>query len=181
MTLKRGSSHIIPVPCLTHLTFCWWCHNRLAMTSQWPDNCDANTWQVISNELDIDFMHGDIHGWSCKKKRFCFRSSLITSLAHYPVDAEQFDHEIEDTSLSTTLRIWYLPIGMKYAHGRFHFRHINIAVKYQMVFLQWIWHTGYTCSWCFVICFVSIDTKTASFDSFVYQKIFSVGGCGVGF
>ena len=36
------------------------------MTSQWPDNCDDNTWQVISNSLDIDFIHGDIHGRSCK-------------------------------------------------------------------------------------------------------------------
>ena len=68
MTLKRGSSHIIPVMCLTRFTLCWWRHNRLAMTSQWPDNCDANTWQVISNELDIDFIHGDIHGRSHKNK-----------------------------------------------------------------------------------------------------------------
>ena len=52
---------------LARLTFCWWRHNRLAMTSQWPDNCDANTWQVISNSLNIDFIHGDIHGRSCKK------------------------------------------------------------------------------------------------------------------
>ena len=37
------------------------------MTSQWSDNCDANTWQVISNLLDIDFIHCDIHGRSCKK------------------------------------------------------------------------------------------------------------------
>ena len=40
------------------------------MTSQWPDNCDANTWQVISNSLDIDFIHGDIHGRSCKKDMY---------------------------------------------------------------------------------------------------------------
>ena len=39
------------------------------MTSQWPDNCDANTWQVISNSLDIDFIHGDIHDPSCKNVR----------------------------------------------------------------------------------------------------------------
>ena len=30
------------------------------MTSQWPDNCYASTWKVISNSLDIDFIHGDI-------------------------------------------------------------------------------------------------------------------------
>ena len=48
------------------LESCWWRHNRLAITSQWPDNCDASTWQVISNSLDIDFIHSDIHGRSCK-------------------------------------------------------------------------------------------------------------------
>ena len=37
------------------------------MTSQWPDNCDAVTWIMISNSLDIDFIYGDIHGRSCKK------------------------------------------------------------------------------------------------------------------
>ena len=31
--------------------------------------CDAVTWQVISNSLDIDFIHGDIHGRSCKKEQ----------------------------------------------------------------------------------------------------------------
>ena len=49
----------------TRFTFCWWLHNRLLMTSQWPVNCDASMWQVISNLLDIDFIHGDIHGRSC--------------------------------------------------------------------------------------------------------------------
>ena len=58
-------------PCLTRslyvlLMTSQMTHNRLAMTSQWPDNYDANTWQVISNSLDIDFIHYDIHGRSCK-------------------------------------------------------------------------------------------------------------------
>ena len=52
---------------LAQFSFCWWRHNRLLMTSQWPDNCDAVMWIVISNLLDIDFIHGDIHGRSCKK------------------------------------------------------------------------------------------------------------------
>ena len=39
----------------------------LQMTSQSPDNCDASTWKVISNSLDTGYIHGDIHGWSCKK------------------------------------------------------------------------------------------------------------------
>ena len=34
---------------LARFSFCWWRHNRLFMTSQWPDSCDAITWIVISN------------------------------------------------------------------------------------------------------------------------------------
>ena len=52
---------------LARFFFCWWRHNRLLMTSQWPDNGDAITRIMISNSLDIDFIHGDIHGGSCKK------------------------------------------------------------------------------------------------------------------
>ena len=37
---------------------CLWCRN---------DNCDAISWKVISKTLDIDFVHGDIHGRPCKK------------------------------------------------------------------------------------------------------------------
>ena len=55
---------------LARFSFCWWRHNGLLMTSQWPNNCDAITWIVISNSLDIDFIHGDIHGRSCKKLGF---------------------------------------------------------------------------------------------------------------
>ena len=67
MTLNTRIFTHRPRVSLARFTFCWWRHNRLAMTSQWPDNCDANTWQVISNSLDIDFIRGDIHGRSCKK------------------------------------------------------------------------------------------------------------------
>ena len=56
--------------CLTPLVFCLWRHNRLLMTSQWADICDVNTWIMISNSLDINYIHGDIHGWSCKKSNF---------------------------------------------------------------------------------------------------------------
>ena len=51
---------------LARFSFCYWRHNRLLMMSQWPDNCDAIAWIVIFNSLDIDLIHGDIHGWSCK-------------------------------------------------------------------------------------------------------------------
>ena len=37
------------------------------MTSQWPYKCDVITWIVIFHSSDIDFIHGDIHGRSCKK------------------------------------------------------------------------------------------------------------------
>ena len=50
------------------------------MTSQWPDNCDAITWKVISNSLDIDFIHGDIHGRSCKNLSYFIVRSTMKSL-----------------------------------------------------------------------------------------------------
>ena len=62
MTLKTRIFTHHPHVSLARLTFCWWRHNRLAMTSRWQDHCDTNTWQVISNSFDIDFIHGDIHG-----------------------------------------------------------------------------------------------------------------------
>ena len=42
-------------PCVSHaqFSFCWWHHNLLLMTSQWPDNCDAITWIVISNSWPV--------------------------------------------------------------------------------------------------------------------------------
>ena len=63
---KTIFTHRTRVP-LVRFSFCWWRHNRLLMTSQWPDNCDAITWTVISNLLDIDFIHGVINSQSCKK------------------------------------------------------------------------------------------------------------------
>ena len=57
----------LPRVSLARFSFCWWRHNRLLMTSQWPGNYDAITWIAICNSLDIDFIHGDIHDRSCKK------------------------------------------------------------------------------------------------------------------
>ena len=58
---KRRSSHIDSASQLLLLRFvdhvliyCWWCHKAIT----WPDNCDASTWKVISDSLDIDFIHG---------------------------------------------------------------------------------------------------------------------------
>ena len=56
MTLKVRIFTHHPHVSLARFTFCWWRHNRLVVTSQWPDNCDENTWQVISNSLDIDLI-----------------------------------------------------------------------------------------------------------------------------
>ena len=67
MTIKTTIFTHRPRVSLARFSFCWWRHNRLLMTSQWPDNCDTITWIVISNSLDIEFIYGDIHGRSCKK------------------------------------------------------------------------------------------------------------------
>ena len=68
---------------LAQSSFRWWRQNQLLMTSQWSDNCDAISWKVISNSLDINFIHGDIHGRSCKKHEYdivisvrCVKSSI---------------------------------------------------------------------------------------------------------
>ena len=66
MTTKTTIFTHRPRVSLALFTFCWWHHNRLLMASQWPDHCDAIKWIMISNSLNIDFIHGDIHGWSCK-------------------------------------------------------------------------------------------------------------------
>ena len=55
---------------LAQFTFCWWCHNLLLMMSQWPDNYDVITWIVLSNLLDIDFIHVYFHSRSCKKMNY---------------------------------------------------------------------------------------------------------------
>ena len=75
MTLKTRIFTHHPRVSLTRFTFCWWCHNQLAM-SQWLDNCNANMWQVISNSFDINFIHSDIHGRSCKNENYI---SIISS------------------------------------------------------------------------------------------------------
>ena len=56
MTLKTRIFTNHPRVLLARFTLCWWRHNRLLMTSQWPDNCDAITWIVISYSLKINFL-----------------------------------------------------------------------------------------------------------------------------
>ena len=51
-------------------TFYWWHHNRLLMTSQWPDSYDASTWHMISNSIDIGFIYANIHDQSRKRLTF---------------------------------------------------------------------------------------------------------------
>ena len=67
MTIKATIFTHHPRVSFARFLFRWWRHNRLLMTSQWPDNCEATTWIMITNSLAIDFIHGDIHGRSCKK------------------------------------------------------------------------------------------------------------------
>ena len=75
-------SHSLALCSADDVTIDWrWRH------AQWSDNCDANTWQVISNSLDIDFIHGDIDCQSCKKlwilhSCVCVRSE-IGALVHH--------------------------------------------------------------------------------------------------
>ena len=58
MAIKTTILHIEPVPLSLGL--------RAA---------DDVTWKAISNEFDIDFIHGDIHGWSCKNVYFIIQQT----------------------------------------------------------------------------------------------------------
>ena len=51
MTLKKTIFTHRPPVSFARFTFYWWLHNRLLMTSQRPDNCDASPRKVISNPL----------------------------------------------------------------------------------------------------------------------------------
>ena len=64
---------------LAQSLFCWWRHNRLLMTAQWPDNCDAITWIVICDSLDIDFIHCDIRANVQTEMRFGVAQLLFTT------------------------------------------------------------------------------------------------------
>ena len=75
----KNNDRYTPSP--RHFSFCWWRHNQLLMTSQWPHNCDTITWIMVSNSLDIDFIYGDIHGRSCKKNNYVY-FKLLKLLVH---------------------------------------------------------------------------------------------------
>ena len=109
MTIKMTIlTHRPSVP-LTRFSFCWWRHNRLLMTPQWPDICDAITWMVMSNSLDIDFIHGDIHSRSCKKI-FFFPFSEMLKVTHNSKNGFQSLVKTEPRSESTSMKFsWSVP------------------------------------------------------------------------
>ena len=97
MTIKTMVFTHQPHVSFARFSFCWWRHDRLPVTSQWPEYYDTISCIMISNSLDIDFINGDIHSWSCNNKRKykshrCHRQNFpnwmlrllckITSLAH---------------------------------------------------------------------------------------------------
>ena len=75
----------------------------LLMTSQWPDNSDVITWILISNSLDIDFIHSNIHGRSCKKNWTLFLGKK--TIPHHVSSGfpSQRASKVESVSMS-----WYL-------------------------------------------------------------------------
>ena len=98
--------------------FCWWRHNRLLMTSLLPDNCDATTWQVISNSLDIDFIHGDIHDRSCKENLFYTISA---------VDAAMTQGVAASSTIVSISMSWYTPV----------------SAEHQSVIIYHLWNNGH--------------------------------------
>ena len=77
---------------LARFSFCWWSHNRLLMRSQWPDDCDAIAWIMISNSLDIDYIHGDIHGQCKNVKHLCvyFMTYTVQIIDYWHLGQRQF-------------------------------------------------------------------------------------------
>ena len=84
MTIKPTTFIHLPRVSLARFSFCWCRHNWLLMTSHWPDNYDAISWIVISNSLDIDFIHGDIQGQSCKTFVYVFVYVWATEFPSIP-------------------------------------------------------------------------------------------------
>ena len=65
MTIKTTNFTHRPCALLARFSFCWWRHNRLLLTSQWPDNCDAITWIVISNSFTVILTTGRVKTNNC--------------------------------------------------------------------------------------------------------------------
>ena len=59
MTIKTMIFTHWPRVSLARFTFCWWRHNWLPMTSQWPDQCGAITWIMhnVIGQYNSYFFH----------------------------------------------------------------------------------------------------------------------------
>ena len=71
-------------PCvsLARFSFCWWRQKSIADDVTMTRQFDAITWIVISNLLNIDFIHGNIHDRSCKKHVCCEDSGIFLKNAY---------------------------------------------------------------------------------------------------
>ena len=94
----------------SQFSLCWWRHNRLLMTSQLPVNCDAITRIVISNSLDIDFIHGDIHDRSCKKRTYL---NIRQDCCHRNMYWSRNLLVVTETAIDR--KIWYHRVFLKWA------------------------------------------------------------------
>ena len=99
MTVKTTIFTHRPRVLPARFSFCVWRPNRLLMTSQWPDNCDAITWIAISNSSDIVFIHGDIHGWSIFRYTFLEYVCLHRRMT-------KMAWNVHNTSLYSYLDLW---------------------------------------------------------------------------
>ena len=102
-------------PCLTQFSFCWWRHNQLLMMSQWPDNCEAITWIMISNSLDIDFIRDDIHGRS-RTNFFLLHQSVVNS-------RNTLTHSFQCCSTGTEVNVWLCRCQRSYPETYAWWRH----------------------------------------------------------
>ena len=76
--------------------------------------CDATTWQVISNSLDIDFIHYNIHGQSCKNMGCLLgcllRAQILISVVPSPLVSCMQYHVVQKPVIFNKTRpyVWVL-------------------------------------------------------------------------
>ena len=102
---------------LTWFTFCFLHHSWLLMTAQLPDSCDVSTWKMISNSLDIDFIHSDIHGRSCNKMGF---QSWLKTLR-----SEQNGRHFADVFKCIWYKFWHLTLLFLFQRTEGHVRAVH--------------------------------------------------------
>ena len=136
-------------PFLTLLTlfpFCWWRQYRLR-NAIWDTTLqNMGMRKVIPNSLGIFFIHGDIHGRSCKNCQILVRFANISLLNSYFYSSwlHHCNLMIVPVSVKEFLRKCHYLITTKYSNMR------NISIVFGgpfYIFLLYQWRVSHTYQW----------------------------------